>query len=154
MLYRDAIGRLGRTRLSVQLGRCHLLYGEWLRRQNRRVDAREQLRTAYEMLAAVGAGGFAERAARELRASGERVGARERTIDPPARLTERESQIARLASDGQSNAEVATELFLSPRTVEYHLHKVFTKLTISNRNQLHGVLIGGLAHSRAIPSGS
>jgi ATP/maltotriose-dependent transcriptional regulator MalT len=154
MLYREAIGRLGRTRLRVELGRCHLLYGEWLRRENRRVDAREQLRTAYEMLAAKGADGFAERAVRELRASGERVRSRVRTIDPPARLTERESQIARLASDGQSNAEIATELFLSPGTVEYHLHKIFTKLAISNRNQLHGVLIGSLAYSRAAPSGS
>jgi hypothetical protein len=83
MLYREAIGRLGRTRLRMELGRCHLLYGEWLRRENRRVDAREQLRTAYEMLAAKGADGFAERAVRELRASGERVRSRVRTIDPP-----------------------------------------------------------------------
>ena len=137
-LYREAIDRLGRTRLSVELGRAHLLYGEWLRRENRRIDAREQLRTAYQMFAEMGADGFAERAARELRATGERV--RNRTTGTPARLTARETQIARLAGDGLSNPEIAAQLFMSPRTVEYHLHKVFTKFAISSRNQLHGVL--------------
>jgi DNA-binding CsgD family transcriptional regulator len=138
--YREAIDRLGRTRLRWELGRAHLLYGEWLRRQNRRVDAREQLRTAHQMLAAMGADAFAERAARELHATGERV--RKRTAEPPARLTAREAQISRLVGDGLSNPEIAAQLFMSPRTVEYHLHKVFTKLDISSRNQLHGALAG------------
>ena len=137
-LYRDAVDRLGRTRLRVERARAHLLYGEWLRRQNRRADAREQLRTAHEMFATMGADGFAERAARELRATGERV--RKRTADAPAQLTARETQIGRLAGDGLSNPEIAARLFMSPRTVEYHLHKVFTKLAIGSRNQLHGVL--------------
>ncbi len=137
-LYREAISRLGRTRLRVALARTHLLYGEWLRRENRRVDAREQLRAAHQMFAAMGAGGFAERAARELSATGERV--RKRTTETPLQLTARETQIGRLAGDGLSNPEIAAQLFMSPRTVEYHLHKVFTKLTISSRNQLHGVL--------------
>ena len=136
--YREAIGRLGRTRLRVELARAHLLYGEWLRRANRRIDARGQLRTAHEMFAAMGAGGFAERAARELRATGERV--RKRATAAPARLTARETQISQLARDGLSNPAIAAQLFMSPRTVEYHLHKVFTKLDISSRNQLHGVL--------------
>jgi DNA-binding CsgD family transcriptional regulator len=140
-LYREAIDRLGRTRLRVELGRAHLLYGEWLRRENRRIDARDQLRTAHQMFTAMGAGGFAERAARELRATGERV--RKRTTETPAQLTARETQIARLASDGLTNPEIAAKLFMSPRTVEYHLHKVFTKLDISSRNQLHGVLANG-----------
>ncbi len=137
-LYREAVDRLGRTRLRVELARAHLLYGEWLRRQNRRVDAREQLRTAHQMFIAMGADGFAERTRRELLATGERV--RSRAADTPARLTARETQIGRLASDGLSNPEIAAQLFMSPRTVEYHLHKVFTKLNISSRNQLSGVL--------------
>jgi DNA-binding CsgD family transcriptional regulator len=137
-LYREAIDRLGRTRVRMELGRAHLLYGEWLRRQNRRIDAREQLRLAHQMFAAMGADGFAERAARELRATGERV--RKRTTGTPAQLTAREAEIAQLASDGLSNPEIAAQLFMSPRTVEYHLRKVFTKLAISSRNQLHGAL--------------
>src|SRR6266568_8159797 len=137
-LHRDAVDRLGRTRLRVELARAHLLYGEWLRGQSRRVDAREQLRTAHDRFASMGADGFAERAARELRATGERV--RKRTTEIPSRLTARENQIARLACDGLSNPEIAAQLFMSPRTVEYHLHKVFTKLDISSRNQLHVVL--------------
>jgi ATP/maltotriose-dependent transcriptional regulator MalT len=136
-LYREALGRLARTRLRVELARAHLLYGEWLRRENRRIDAREQLRTAHQMLSGMGADGFAERAARELRATGERV--RKRTTEAAAQLTARETQIARLAGDGLSNPAIAGQLFMSPRTVEYHLHKVFTKLDISSRNQLHGV---------------
>ncbi len=136
--YREAIDRLARTRLRLELARAHLLYGEWLRRQNRRIDAREQLRTAHRMLSGMGAGGFAERAARELRATGERV--RKRAIQTPVQLTARETQIAELAGDGLSNPEIAAQLFMSPRTVEYHLHKVFTKLDISSRNQLHRVL--------------
>src|SRR5712691_1095148 len=137
-LYREAVDRLGRTRLRVERARAHLLYGEWLRRQNRRVDAREQVRTAHQMFVAMGADGFAERTRRELLATGERV--RNRAADTPARLTARETQIGRLASDGLSNPEIAAQLFMSPRTVEYHLHKVFTKLDISSRNQLSGVL--------------
>jgi DNA-binding CsgD family transcriptional regulator len=139
-LYREATDRLGRTRVRVPLARAHLLYGEWLRRDNRRIDARVQLRAAHQMFAAMGADGFAERAARELRATGEQV--RNRTTGTPARLTARETQIAWLAGDGLSNPEIAAQLFMSPRTVEYHLHKVFTKLGISSRNQLHGVLAG------------
>jgi DNA-binding CsgD family transcriptional regulator len=137
-LYREAIGRLGHTRLRVPLARAHLVYGEWLRRQNRRLDAREQLRSAHELLTAFGMIAFAERAARELSATGERV--RKRATDAPARLTAREAQICRLAGDGLSNLEIGAQLFMSPRTVEYHLHKVFTKLAITSRNQLHGVL--------------
>jgi DNA-binding CsgD family transcriptional regulator len=137
-LYREAIGRLGHTRLRVPLARARLVYGEWLRRQNRRLDAREQLRSAHELLTAFGMIAFAERAARELSATGERV--RKRATDAPARLTAREAQICRLAGDGLSNLEIGAQLFMSPRTVEYHLHKVFTKLAITSRNQLHGVL--------------
>jgi DNA-binding CsgD family transcriptional regulator len=136
--YREAIDRLGRTRVRMELGRAHLLYGEWLRRAHRRIDARDQLRTAHQMFAAMGAGAFAERAARELGATGERV--RKRTTGTPAQLTAREAQIARLAGDGLTNPEIAAQLFMSPRTVEYHLRKVFTKLAISSRNQLHGAL--------------
>jgi len=137
-LYREAIGRLARTRLRVALARAHLLYGEWLRRENRRLDAREQLRSAHELFAAFGMKAFAARAARELSATGERV--RKRATGAPGRLTAREAQIARLPGGGQSNPEIAAQLFMSPRTVEYHLHKVFTKLDISSRNQLHGTL--------------
>jgi DNA-binding NarL/FixJ family response regulator len=122
----------------MELARARLLYGEWLRRVNRRTDAREQLRAAHRTFASVGADGFAERAGRELRATGER--ARKRTADTPVLLTARETQIARLAGDGLSNPEIAAQLFMSPRTVEYHLHKVFTKLDIKSRNQLHDAL--------------
>ena len=133
-LYREAIDRLGHTRVRGALARAHLLYGEWLRRQNRRLDAREQLRIAHQMFASMRADGFAERAARELRATGERVG--KRTTDTADQLTARETQIARLAGEGLSNPEIAAQLFMSPRTVEYHLHKVFNKLKIRSRNQL------------------
>jgi DNA-binding CsgD family transcriptional regulator len=137
-LYREAIDRLGRTRVRMELGRAYLLYGEWLRRAHRRSDARDQLRTAHQMFARMGAGAFAERAARELGATGERV--RKRTTGTPAQLTAREAQIALLAGDGLSNPEIAAQLFMSPRTVEYHLRKVFTKLAISSRKQLHSAL--------------
>ncbi|MDT4933717.1 MAG: hypothetical protein QOK11_1609, partial [Pseudonocardiales bacterium] len=139
-LYREAIDRLGRTRVRVALARAHLLYGEWLRRENRRTDAREQLRTAHQMFTSMGADGFAERAARELLATGERV--RKRTSNHyPVGLTARETQIAQLADHGLSNPEIAAQLFMSRRTVEYHLHKIFTKLAISSRIQLHRVLV-------------
>jgi DNA-binding CsgD family transcriptional regulator len=147
-LYREAIGRLGRTRLRPELARAHLLYGEWLRRENRRVDARAQLRTAHEMLDAMGMEAFAERARRELLATGETV--RKRTVEAVSTLTDQEACIARLARDGQTNPEIGTQLFLSARTVEWHLHKVFTKLGINSRRQLRGALVDvGLSDSRA-----
>ncbi len=148
-LYREAIDRLGRTRLRLELGRAHLLYGEWLHRESRRSDARGQLRTAHQMLAAMGAGGFAQRAARELRATGERV--RKLATDAAAQLTAQEAQIGRLAGEGLSNPEIAARLFMSPRTVEYHLHKVFTKLAITSRNQLHGALASSSDRQRRTP---
>jgi DNA-binding CsgD family transcriptional regulator len=137
-LYREAIDRLGRTQLRPELARAHLLYGEWLRRAGRRTDAREQLRKAYGMLAGMGIEGFAERARRELLATGEKV--RKRRVKTTGELTAQEAQIARLARDGLSNPEISTQLFLSPRTVEWHLRKVFAKLDISSRKQLHGAL--------------
>ena len=136
-LYRAAVEHLARTRVRAELARAHLLYGEWLRRQNRRLDAREQLRTAHERLAAMGIDAFADRAARELSATGET--ARRRTVETSDQLTPQEVQIARLAGDGLSNPEIGARLFISPRTVQYHLHKVFAKLGISSRNQLRRV---------------
>jgi DNA-binding CsgD family transcriptional regulator len=137
-LYREAIERLSRARLRPDLGRAHLLFGEWLRREDQRVEAREQLRTAHNMFVAIGMEAFAERARRELVATGEKV----RTRSPEARheLTPQEEQIARLARDGLSNPEIAAMLFLSPRTVEWHLRKVFAKLGISSRRQLRVAL--------------
>ena len=111
---------------ALEVARAHLLYGEWLRRENRRVDAREQLRSAHELFSSMGADGFAERAARELLATGGK--ARKRTPDTRGELTAQEAQIAQLAREGYSNPEIGAQLFISPRTVEYHLHKVFTKL--------------------------
>jgi DNA-binding CsgD family transcriptional regulator len=137
-LYRAAIERLGRTRTRVEVARAQLLYGEWLRRENRRVDAREQLRSAHELFSSMGAEAFAARAARELLATGEK--ARKRTADTRTDLTAQEAQIAQLAREGYSNPEIGAQLFISPRTVEYHLHKVFTKLAISSRAQLDGAL--------------
>jgi DNA-binding CsgD family transcriptional regulator len=137
-LYVEATERLGRCRIKVHLARAHLLYGEWLRRQNRRIDARESLRTAHELFSTMGAEAFAERAARELLATGET--ARKRTADTRGQLTAQETQIAELAREGHSNPEIGAQLFISPRTVEYHLHKVFTKLEISSRNELQRVL--------------
>jgi DNA-binding CsgD family transcriptional regulator len=137
-LYREAIDRLGATRLRPELARAHLLYGEWLRRVGRRVDAREQLRTAHEMLAATGMEAFAERARRELLATGQKV--RKRAVETRDDLTPQEDQIARLARDGLSNPEIGARLFLSPRTVEWHLGKVFTKLGVTSRMGLHDAL--------------
>ena len=133
-LYLEAIERLGRSRGVVNLARARLLYGEWLRRENRRVDAREELRAAYETFSGIGAQGFAERARNELLATGETV--RSRTDDARAVLTPQEAHIARLARDGLSNPEIGAQLFISPRTVQYHLRKVFLKLGITSRNQL------------------
>jgi DNA-binding CsgD family transcriptional regulator len=136
--YAEAVERLGRTRLRPELARTHLLYGEWLRRELRRSDARHQLRAAYDLFAAIGAEAFAERARRELLATGETV--RKRHADTPTELTPQEKHIARLARDGRTNPEIAAELFISARTVEWHLRKVFTKLGITSRMGLHDAL--------------
>ena len=137
-LYREAIDRLGRTRLRPELARAHLLYGEWLRREGRRVDARGQLRTAHDTLDAIGMKAFAARARRELIATGEKVP--KRSVEAHDRLTPQEEQIARLARDGRTSAEIGAQLFLSARTVEWHLGKVFTKLGIGSRRELHAAL--------------
>ena len=137
-LYREAIDRLGHTRLRPDFARAHLLYGEWLRRENRRVDARAQLRAAYELFVTIGMEAFAERARSELVATGETV--RKRTAETRDELTPQERHIARLARDGLSNPEIGGRLFLSPRTVEWHLRKVFTKLGIRSRWELSSVL--------------
>jgi DNA-binding CsgD family transcriptional regulator len=138
--YREAIERLARSRGVVHLARAQLLYGEWLRRENRRVDAREQLRAAHDRFGRIGAEAFAERAGRELTATGETV--RKLTVETRDLLTPQEAQIARMASDRQTNPEIGAKLFISPRTVEYHLKKVFTKLDISSRKELAGALAG------------
>jgi DNA-binding CsgD family transcriptional regulator len=136
--YTEAIERLGRTRFRAELARAHLVYGEWLRRRRRRSDARVQLRTAHEMLEAMGMRAFAERARRELRLTGE--SARKRSISTQSELTTQESQVAKLARDGLSNPEIGARLYISARTVEYHLSKVFAKLDITSRGQLGRVL--------------
>ena len=133
-LYREAIDRLGRTELRPELARAHLLYGEWLRRENRRTDARDQLRVAHDLLAEIGMTAFAERARRELLATGETV--RKRSTEAARQLTAQEAHIARLVVDGHTNPEIGTQLFLSARTVEWHLRKVFAKLDISSRREL------------------
>jgi DNA-binding CsgD family transcriptional regulator len=139
-LYREAIDRLGKTGMRPDLARSRLLYGEWLRRQRRPADAREQLRGAFEMLDAIGMEGFAERARRELHAAGGTANRRPATVG--VELTAQEAQIAQLASEGLTNPEIAVRLFLSPRTVQYHLGKVFTKLDITSRAQLSHALSG------------
>jgi DNA-binding CsgD family transcriptional regulator len=136
--YREAIERLDRTGATALLARTHLVFGEWLRRERRRREAREQLRGALEMLTDMGMEAFAQRAERELLATGENV--RKRVVESREDLTAQEAQIARLARDGLSNPEIGARLFISPRTVEYHLHKVFNKLGITSRNQLDQVL--------------
>jgi DNA-binding CsgD family transcriptional regulator len=147
-LYREAIDHLSRTRLRPELGRAHLLYGEWLRRENRRVEAREQLRTAHDELTSIGMEAFGERARAELRATGEIV--RKRSVEARDELTAQERQIARLASDGLSNPEIGTRLFLSSKTVEWHLHNVFTKLGIRSRRELASTLPG--SDSELVPA--
>jgi len=137
-LYRLAIDHLGRTRLRPELARARLLYGEWLRREGQRADAREQLRGAYELFTTIGMEAFAERTGRELLATGERV--RKRSPDTRDELTPQEEQIARLARDGLSNPEIGTQLFVSARTVEWHLRNVFSKLGITSRRQLRTAL--------------
>ena len=137
-LYREAIDRLRRTQLRPELARAHLLYGEWLRREDRRLDARKQLRTAHDMLTAIGMEAFAERARRELVATGESV--RKHGTESVTTLTAQEALIARLARDGLTNPEIGAQLFLSARTVEWHLRKIFTKLGISSRRELHATL--------------
>jgi DNA-binding CsgD family transcriptional regulator len=136
--YRAAIELLGRSRTRTGLARTHLVYGEWLRRENRRVDAREQLRMAYNMLTSMGAQGFATRARRELLATGETV--RKRTVDTVSELTPQEAEIARLARDGYTNPEIGARLFISARTVEWHLGKVFAKVGVSSRRELRRAL--------------
>jgi len=137
-LYGEALGRLGRTRMAAHLARARLCYGEWLRRQNRRVEARSQLRPAYEAFTSMGAQGFAERARRELVATGEKV--RKRSEDTRADLTPQEAEIAQLARDGLTNAQIGAQLFIGARTVEWHLRKVFGKLDIGSRRELDGAL--------------
>ncbi|MEU8233058.1 AAA family ATPase [Actinoplanes sp. NPDC048967] len=137
-LYCEAIDRLSRTRLRPDLARAHLLFGEWLRRQARRLEARAQLRTAREMFAGIGMQAFAERARHELVATGEAV--RRSTVNSHLALTPQEAHIARLARDGRTNPEIGSQLFLSARTVEWHLRKVFTKLGIKSRRELHPAL--------------
>lgn len=132
--YQEAIDRLGRSRMRMDLARAHLVYGEWLRRQRRRQDARVQLRTAYKMFAVAGADAFADRASRELAATGEAVGIRaNRATDT---LTPQEAHIAQLAATGLTNAQIGAQLFLSHHTVDWHLRKVFQKLGITSRKQL------------------
>ena len=137
-LFQEAVERLSRTRIRLALARAHLLYGEWLRREGRRLEARAHLRTAYDLLSAMGVEAFAERARRELLATGETV--RKRVVDTQDDLTAQEEQIARLAAASRTNPEIGAELFISPRTVEWHLRKVFTKLGIKSRRELRAAL--------------
>jgi DNA-binding CsgD family transcriptional regulator len=133
-LYRQSIAHLSGTRMRLELARTHLLYGEWLRRERRRLDARDHLRTAFEAFTSMGADAFARRAERELLATGEH--ARKRTVDTVDQLTPQEMQIARLAARGDTNRDIAAQLFISPSTVEYHLRKAFRKLEVKSRTQL------------------
>ncbi|MEV0722815.1 AAA family ATPase [Micromonospora purpureochromogenes] len=150
-LYRKAIEHLGRCRIVVHLARARLLYGEWLRRHNRRQESRAQLRSAYEAFSRIGADGFAERARRELLATGETV--RKRTAGTVTELTSQEAQIARLAKDGHTNGEIAAQMFISPRTVEWHLGNVFSKLGVSSRRQLRHVALASETAAGVTSSG-
>jgi DNA-binding CsgD family transcriptional regulator len=138
-LYRRAIEALGRTRVRVELARAHLLYGEWLRRERRRLDAREQLHQAHNLFTEFGMEAFAERARRELEATGEH--ARKRTVETRDDLTPQEAQVSRLAAEGATNREIAAQLFISPSTVDYHLRKAFRKLGVRSRHQLEQRLL-------------
>ncbi|HEY5017259.1 MAG TPA: LuxR C-terminal-related transcriptional regulator [Streptosporangiaceae bacterium] len=138
-LYREAIERLDRTRMRPAAARARLLYGEWLRRENRRKDARAELRTAYDQLTEMGIEAFAERARRELLATGDTV--RKRTVETATELTPQEACIARLAVDGRTNVEIGTQLFLSTRTVEWHLGKVYSKLGVGSRRDLRRAMV-------------
>jgi DNA-binding NarL/FixJ family response regulator len=126
--------------LRPELARAQLLYGEWLNREGKRAEARRQLRGAYDLFSAMGAEAFTERARRELHTAGERI--RRREVDGPIELTSQEAHIARLARDGHSNSEIAATLFLSSRTIEWHLAKIFTKLGIASRKELNQALAG------------
>jgi len=152
--YVEAVERLSRSRMRVHLARAQLIYGEWLRRQGRRIDARAQLRAAWDSFVAMGAAAFAERAHRELLATGET--ARRRVVETHGQLTAQETRIAALARNGLTNPEIGERLFVSPRTVEYHLHKVFDKLGITSRHELHLVLddaVGPASRRAAAESG-
>ena len=138
--YRESIARLSHIRLRLELARSHLLYGEWLRRERRRIDAREHLRNALELFTEMGAEAFAQRAERDLLATGEH--ARKRTVETLGDLTPQEAQISRLVAQGRTNREIAAQLFISPSTVEYHLRKVFRKLGVKSRTQLAHRLAG------------
>jgi DNA-binding CsgD family transcriptional regulator len=151
-VYRDAIEALERTRVRVELARAHLLYGEWLRRERRRLDAREQLRTGHKLFSQFGMEAFAERARVELEATGER--ARKRTVETGDDLTPQEAQICRHAGDGATNQEIAAQLFISPSTVDYHLRKAFRKLGVKSRHQLKQHLLQLSAHTEPAARGN
>jgi DNA-binding CsgD family transcriptional regulator len=146
-LFEEAVGRLSQTRAEIHISRAHLLYGEWLRRQNRRTEARRHLRVAYERFLEQGFGAFAERARIELEATGER--ARRRAVDTANDLTPQETEIARLAASGLTNAEIGSKLYVSARTVDYHLRKVFRKVDVSSRRHLARALADGDASTRS-----